>query len=111
MEMKRSNAGRLCMIGYDPRERMLRVEFDDGSAIDYGRKSGVGCRPQVLRGAITATILKKNFPVVAAELLRHQSMDLICLTISSKQLVMTRKADGASDKEEKYGKIEMPGWS
>ena len=26
-------------IGYDARERVLRVEFDDGSAIDY---SGVG---------------------------------------------------------------------
>lgn len=39
MEMKRINAGKLRAIGYDPRERMLRVEFDDGSAIDY---SGVG---------------------------------------------------------------------
>jgi hypothetical protein len=39
MEMKRINAGKLRAIGYDARERMLRVEFDDGSAIDY---SGVG---------------------------------------------------------------------
>jgi hypothetical protein len=39
MEMKRINAGKLRAIGYDPRERALRVEFDDGSAIDY---SGVG---------------------------------------------------------------------
>lgn len=39
MEMKRINAGKLRAIGYDPRERILRVEFDDGSAIDY---SGVG---------------------------------------------------------------------
>jgi hypothetical protein len=39
MEMKRINAGKLRAIGYDPRERVLRVEFDDGSAIDY---SGVG---------------------------------------------------------------------
>jgi hypothetical protein len=39
MEMKRVNAGKLRAIGYDPRERMLRVEFDDGKAIDY---SGVG---------------------------------------------------------------------
>lgn len=39
MEMKHINAGKLRAIGYDPRERMLRVEFDDGSAIDY---SGVG---------------------------------------------------------------------
>jgi hypothetical protein len=39
MEMKRINAGKLRAIGYDPRERLLRVEFDDGSAIDY---SGVG---------------------------------------------------------------------
>jgi len=39
MEMKRINAGKLRAFGYDPRERILRVEFDDGSAIDY---SGVG---------------------------------------------------------------------
>ncbi|WP_151633236.1 KTSC domain-containing protein [Noviherbaspirillum aerium] len=39
MEMKKINAGKLRAIGYDPRDRMLRVEFDDGSAIDY---SGVG---------------------------------------------------------------------
>ena len=39
MEMKRINAGKLRAIGYDTRERTLRVEFDDGSAIDY---SGVG---------------------------------------------------------------------
>ena len=35
MEMKKINAGKLRAIGYDSRERMLRVEFDDGSAIDY----------------------------------------------------------------------------
>ena len=39
MEMKRINAGNLRAIGYDARERVLRVEFDDGSAIDY---AGVG---------------------------------------------------------------------
>ena len=39
MEMKRINAGKLRSIGYEPREKTLRVEFDDGSAIDY---SGVG---------------------------------------------------------------------
>ncbi|MFZ6753861.1 KTSC domain-containing protein [Undibacterium sp. Dicai25W] len=39
MEMKRINAGKLRAIGYEPRERLLRVEFDDGSAIDY---AGVG---------------------------------------------------------------------
>jgi hypothetical protein len=35
MDMKKINAGKLRAIGYDPRERILRVEFDDGSAIDY----------------------------------------------------------------------------
>jgi len=35
MEMKKINAGKLRAIGYDTRERTLRVEFDDGSAIDY----------------------------------------------------------------------------
>jgi hypothetical protein len=39
MEMKRVNAGKLRAIGYDPRERILRVELDDGTAIDY---AGVG---------------------------------------------------------------------
>jgi hypothetical protein len=39
MEMKRINAGKLRAIGYDTRERILRVEFEDGTAIDY---SGVG---------------------------------------------------------------------
>lgn len=39
MEMKRINAGKLRAIGYDSRERLLHVELDDGSAIEY---SGVG---------------------------------------------------------------------
>jgi hypothetical protein len=39
MDMKRISAGKLRAIGYDPKERILRVEFDDGSAIDH---SGVG---------------------------------------------------------------------
>ena len=39
MEMKKINAGKLRAIGYDARERVLRVEFEDGSAIDY---AGVG---------------------------------------------------------------------
>lgn len=39
MDMKKINAGKLRAIGYDARERLLRVEFDDGTAIDY---SGVG---------------------------------------------------------------------
>ncbi len=39
MEMKRINSGKLRGVGYDPRQRILRVEFDDGSVIDY---AGVG---------------------------------------------------------------------
>ena len=39
MEMKRINSGRLRSIGYDKRDRILRVELSDGSALDY---SGVG---------------------------------------------------------------------
>jgi hypothetical protein len=39
MEMKKVNAGKLRAIGYDAKERILRVELDDGWAIDY---AGVG---------------------------------------------------------------------
>lgn len=39
MEMKRINAGKLRAIGYDPAQRILRVELDDGSVIEH---SGVG---------------------------------------------------------------------
>lgn len=39
MEMKRISSGKLRAIGYEARERTLRVELDDGSVIDY---SGVG---------------------------------------------------------------------
>ncbi|MFC5550708.1 KTSC domain-containing protein [Massilia aerilata] len=35
MDMKRINAGKLRAIGYDSKARTLRVEFGDGSAIDY----------------------------------------------------------------------------
>ena len=39
MELKRINSGRLRAVGYNARQRILRVEFDDGSAMEY---SGVG---------------------------------------------------------------------
>jgi len=39
MEMKRINSGKLRAIGYEPRERRLRVEFEGGSQLDY---AGVG---------------------------------------------------------------------
>lgn len=39
MEMKRISSGKLRAIGYDPRARVLRVEFDNGSAIEH---TGVG---------------------------------------------------------------------
>ena len=39
MEMKKLNAGKLKAAGYDPRQRVLRVEMEDGSALEY---SGVG---------------------------------------------------------------------
>jgi hypothetical protein len=39
MEMKRISSGKLRAIGYEPRERTLRVEFDDGRVIDH---AGVG---------------------------------------------------------------------
>ena len=39
MDMKRINSGKLRAIGYEARERRLRVEFADGSVLDY---AGVG---------------------------------------------------------------------
>jgi KTSC domain len=35
MEMKRINAGKLRAVGYSAPERKLRVELDDGSALEY----------------------------------------------------------------------------
>lgn len=35
MEMKRLHAGKLRAIGYDKAARCLRVEFEDGRAIEY----------------------------------------------------------------------------
>ena len=35
MDMKRINSGRLRAVGYEPRQRVLRVEFTDGSAIEH----------------------------------------------------------------------------
>ncbi|MGC2047562.1 MAG: KTSC domain-containing protein [Gallionella sp.] len=37
--MKRINSGKLRAIGYDARTRMLQVQFEDGSTLQYG---GVG---------------------------------------------------------------------
>jgi len=39
MEMKKINSGRLRAIGYDARTRLLQVQLDDGSSLQYG---GVG---------------------------------------------------------------------
>ena len=39
MEMKKINSGKLRAIGYDARSRLLQVQLDDGSMLQY---SGVG---------------------------------------------------------------------
>ena len=39
MEMKNINAGRLRAIGYDARSRLLQVQLDNGSMLQY---TGVG---------------------------------------------------------------------
>ena len=39
MEMKKISSGKLRAIGYDARARLLQVELDDGSTLQY---SGVG---------------------------------------------------------------------
>lgn len=35
MDMTKTNAGKLRAIGYDANKRVLRVELDDGSALEY----------------------------------------------------------------------------
>jgi hypothetical protein len=35
MDMKKMNAGRLRAIGYDKRDRLLHVQLDDGSTLQY----------------------------------------------------------------------------
>ncbi len=39
MEMKKISSGKLRAIGYDARQRLLQVQLDDGSVLQY---SGVG---------------------------------------------------------------------
>jgi hypothetical protein len=39
MEMKKINSGKLRALGYDARTRVLQVQLDDGSTLQY---SGVG---------------------------------------------------------------------
>ena len=39
MDMKKINAGKLRAIGYDARARVLQVQLDDGTTLQY---SGVG---------------------------------------------------------------------
>lgn len=39
MELKKINSGKLRAIGYDARARLLQVQLDDGSTLQY---SGVG---------------------------------------------------------------------
>ncbi len=39
MEMKKINSGKLRAVGYDARARVLQVQLDDGSTLQY---SGVG---------------------------------------------------------------------
>lgn len=39
MEMNKINSGKLRAIGYDARARVLQVQFDNGSTLQYG---GVG---------------------------------------------------------------------
>ncbi len=36
MEMKKINSGRLRAIGYDARTRILQIQLDDGSTLQYG---------------------------------------------------------------------------
>jgi hypothetical protein len=39
MDMKKINSGKLRAIGYDARDRVLQVQLDDGTTLQY---SGVG---------------------------------------------------------------------
>ena len=45
MDMQRINSGKLRAIGYEARQRVLRVEFADGSVLEY-----LGVGDEVRRG-------------------------------------------------------------
>ena len=63
MEMKKINSGKLRAVGYDARARMLHVQLDDGSTLQY---AGVGedtwrrFSNSGRSGASIATTSKKN---------------------------------------------------
>lgn len=40
MDMKRINSGRLRAIGYDAKRRLLRVQLDDGTTLEYAEIGG-----------------------------------------------------------------------
>jgi len=68
MEMKKINSGKLRAIGYDARNRLLRVQLDDGSTLEYGgvgdqvwqRLSGSGAAWSYYRDAIEEEFTSKR---------------------------------------------------
>jgi hypothetical protein len=63
MDMSKVSAGKLRAIGYDAKTRTLRVQLDDGSALEYSgiaEACGAGFKAPARSGAFTATISKKN---------------------------------------------------
>jgi hypothetical protein len=51
MDMKKINSGRLRAIGYDGRRRVLQVQLDDGSTLQYGGVGENACRRLANSGA------------------------------------------------------------
>ena len=65
MEMKKINSGKLRAIGYDSRTRLLQVQLDDGSTLQYGgvaRILGAASAARRRRGASIATTSRRSSP-------------------------------------------------
>jgi len=52
MEMKKINSGKLRAIGYDARARMLQVQLDDGSTLQYSGGRGYLAQSQQPGGSM-----------------------------------------------------------
>ena len=62
MEMKKINSGKLRAIGYDARTRLLQVQLDDGSTLQYSGESGNVSATLGRHGVSIATTSRRSSP-------------------------------------------------